>query len=122
MARHRSTPRSSGWIAVGVVAVVGVIALAFGLVATVVHSGGDSDGTSAAGASTTSNGDCGRSLRVVTASSFRPALEAFAERLATGPDCVDLNITVADGRAAAQRVKELPADAWIPDDVAWGAT
>jgi hypothetical protein len=69
----------------------------------------------------TAAGVCGR-LRVVTASSFAPALTAAAPGLERGGDCVRLEITTADGRTAAQKVAETGADVWIPDDGSWAGT
>jgi hypothetical protein len=53
-------------------------------------------------------------LRVVTARSFAPVVNALAPA-ACGP----LDVTVADGRGAAARAAALDADLWIPDDAAW---
>ncbi len=58
-------------------------------------------------------------LRVVTARSFAPVLEAVAPAVASGPTCTRLEITVADGRGAAARAASLDADLWIPDDTSW---
>lgn len=49
-------------------------------------------------------------LRVVTARSFAPVLEALTP-------CGPLEVTVADGRGAAAKAAD--ADLWIPDDAAW---
>ena len=46
-------------------------------------------------------------MRVVTAASFAPVLTGVAPALAQGPDCVRLEVTVADGRTAAARVAEV---------------
>ena len=62
---------------------------------------------------------CPTTLRVVTASSYAPVLADVGPTLAAGPDCVGLDVTVADGRSAAARVAEVGADAWIPDDAGW---
>jgi hypothetical protein len=62
---------------------------------------------------------CDRSVRVVTASSFAPALAAAATKLERDDDCVRLQITTADGRAAARSVTQNAADVWIPDDGSW---
>lgn len=62
---------------------------------------------------------CATTLRVVTASSYAPVLAGVAPTLAAGPDCVGLDVTVADGRSAAARVAEVGADVWIPDDGGW---
>jgi Bacterial extracellular solute-binding protein/von Willebrand factor type A domain len=64
---------------------------------------------------------CDAALRVVTASSFAPVL-AELERSLAGDDCLRLEVTQADGRAAAGRVARLDADVWIPDDAAWATT
>src|SRR5690242_5114241 len=67
------------------------------------------------------SGPCNRTIRVVTASSFAPVLHNLQSRLRDGTDCVNLQITIADGRVAADRVNRTGADLWIPDDAAWGA-
>jgi Bacterial extracellular solute-binding protein/von Willebrand factor type A domain len=58
-------------------------------------------------------------LRVVTASSFAPVLDAVAPAVSGGPACTHVAVTVADGRGAAARAAALDADVWIPDDAAW---
>jgi hypothetical protein len=65
---------------------------------------------------------CGRTVRVVTASSFAPVLAAAATKLERDDDCVRLQITPADGRTAARRVTEAGADVWIPDDGSWAGS
>jgi hypothetical protein len=65
---------------------------------------------------------CARAVQVVTSSSFAPVLTGLAAGLRRAPDCVRVEITVADGRSAARRVQELGADAWIPDDASWAST
>jgi hypothetical protein len=65
---------------------------------------------------------CPTALRVVTAASYAPVVTGIGPALAAGPDCVRLDVTVADGRAAAARVAEVAADVWIPDDAAWAGT
>jgi hypothetical protein len=62
---------------------------------------------------------CPTALRVVTAASYAPVLAGVAPALAQGPDCVRVEVTVADGRAATKRVAETAADVWIPDDAGW---
>ena len=62
---------------------------------------------------------CPTVLRVVTAASFAPVVTGVAPALAEGPDCVRLDVAVADGRAAAGRLAEPAADVWIPDDAGW---
>jgi Ca-activated chloride channel homolog len=66
------------------------------------------------------DGGCARALRVVTSSSFAPVLANLQPGLDKGDDCVRLNIDVADGLAATQRLGQ--ADVWIPDDAAWAGT
>lgn len=58
-------------------------------------------------------------LRVVTASSFAPVLDAVAPAVSKGPACTRVEVTVADGRGAAARAAALDADVWIPDDASW---
>jgi hypothetical protein len=66
---------------------------------------------------------CSTILRVVTATSFAPVLQALGPTLNQNEDCVRLEVSVADGRTAAARVVELDAHVWVPDDAAWaGAT
>ena len=62
---------------------------------------------------------CPTVLRVVTAASFAPVVTGVAPALAEGPGCVRLDVAVADGRAAADRLAEPAADVWIPDDAGW---
>lgn len=62
---------------------------------------------------------CAATLRVVTASSFAPVLDRIAPALDSGADCVRLDISVVDGRAAIRHVADTGADVWIPDDAAW---
>jgi len=64
---------------------------------------------------------CPAAVHVVTAASFAPVLTGVAPALAQGPDCVRLEVTVADGRTAAARVTEVGADVWIPDDAGWAS-
>lgn len=65
------------------------------------------------------DGTCPRTVRVVTSASFAPVLAALAPRLETAANCAHIESDVGDGRIGPQRVKELDADVWIPDDVAW---
>ena len=115
MARHRARKRRS---IRAVSALLLVTVAASGAVAALALGGGDvirgvvgSDGPSAS--------PCARTLTVVTASSFEPVLTDLAGPLESGEDCVHLEITVADGRAAAAQVAELGAHVWIPDDTSW---
>jgi hypothetical protein len=67
-------------------------------------------------------GACDRMLRVVTATSFAPVLTALAPALDADDDCVRLDVTAVDGRAAVAEVTGREADLWIPDDGAWAGT
>lgn len=64
---------------------------------------------------------CANTLQIVTARSFAPVLTTLAPELAADRDCVRLDVVIADGRAAIDRVADLGADVWIPDDTAWVA-
>ena len=69
----------------------------------------------------TSDARCGSTVRVVTAASFAPVLEHLMPALATGENCLWVNVDIVDGRAAPARAAQLGADVWIPDDGAWQA-
>jgi von Willebrand factor type A domain/Bacterial extracellular solute-binding protein len=65
---------------------------------------------------------CARTVRVVTASSFAPVLDALNVQLRGDDDrCVDLTVDVADGRTGPGVVERTDADVWIPDDSSWVA-
>jgi hypothetical protein len=64
---------------------------------------------------------CPSAVRVVTAASFAPVLTGVAPALAQGAECVRLDVTVADGRTAVDRVAEPGVDVWIPDDAGWAS-
>jgi Ca-activated chloride channel homolog len=64
---------------------------------------------------------CASTIQIVTARSFAPVLTTLAPTLAADRDCVRLDVVVADGRAAIDRMAELGADVWIPDDSSWVA-
>jgi len=64
---------------------------------------------------------CPSSVRVVTSSSFAPVLAAVSAGLRGGGNCLGIEVSVVDGRAAATRLTELDADVWIPDDGSWAA-
>ena len=105
-ARHAApTPSHGPALVIGIAILVLAVAvgtfIAFGAT-------GDSDG----GAECTS-------LRVVTATSYQPALASVADELATGPDCVRLEVTTADGRNAETAVDKRHAHVWITDDASW---
>jgi hypothetical protein len=63
---------------------------------------------------------CTHQIHVVTASSFAPVLDKVSGALASGPSCVAIKTTLADGQGAANVVASSPdADVWIPDDASW---
>ncbi len=62
---------------------------------------------------------CDRTVRVLTASSFAPVLAELAPSLGAADECLRVEVTQADGRAAAARVPGSGVDVWIPDDAAW---
>ncbi|MGN9911014.1 substrate-binding domain-containing protein [Phytohabitans sp. LJ34] len=64
---------------------------------------------------------CPHTVRVVTASSFAPVLDALAPGTRADDSCVNLQVAVADGRAAPEAVERIDADVWIPDDSSWAA-
>ena len=63
--------------------------------------------------------NCPHRVRALTATSFAPVLRQVAKNLATGTDCVDVQVTIADGQDAAKVVAATKADVWIPDDASW---
>jgi hypothetical protein len=110
---------------------VGAAALAAGLLAAsllaLTRDHPESDGDRAAGTAQ-GRGDgagravaCPRVLRAVTATSFAPVLAAVAPTLGRGENCVAITTDVADGRAAADRVRRGDVDVWIPDDGSWAS-
>jgi von Willebrand factor type A domain/Bacterial extracellular solute-binding protein len=86
-----------------------VVAMALGIVVAWGVTGGNSSDEES---------DC-TSLRVVTTASYEPALDAVADDLVSGEDCVELDVTVADGRSAEPVVDEEQAHVWITDDASW---
>ena len=104
-ARHAKRSRGPA-LALGIGALI--LALALGTVVAFGATGGDSDG----GVGCTN-------LRVVTTTSYRPALDAVADDLANGDECVRLGVTAADGRGAEPIVDRERAHVWITDDAAW---
>jgi hypothetical protein len=103
-AHARHSMRAARWVAIGLVAVA-----ASGLVVRL---------ASARETVPTAATPC-VPLKLVTASSYAPVLATLAPQLERGIDCLRLQVSVVDGRAAAQHIGELGADAWIPDDGAW---
>jgi hypothetical protein len=65
---------------------------------------------------------CDRPVRVVAATSFAPVLDAISAELDQDNNCVRLDVTIADGRVAVQRVNDVAADVWIPDDGSWAGS
>jgi hypothetical protein len=99
------------------------VALAFAvfavLAAVILASVLNVAGMLSAGAGSSTGGSCARTVRVVTASSFTPVLDAIRSSLASDRNCVALQVTTADGREAPARVASHHADVWIPDDASW---
>ena len=131
MGKHNSGSRSRrlvapvvcGVTALGVVA-TGALALTDDGPTTASVSSTAAAGTGTAAPTTTPSPAapaCARpALRVVTATSFAPVLAALADGLAAdGDDCLRLEVTTADGRAAVAQVAATDADLWIPDDGSW---
>src|SRR4051794_33504995 len=109
MAKHRATQASRWWLPI----MAALLAAAAVVAVVVIRGGQDEGGRSAAAA----DGDC-TALRVTTASSYAPVLQALQQSLIAGPGCVELAVTTADGRAAGDAAAA-GADVWIPDDGAW---
>ena len=112
MAKHRAGSVASRWLwpVVGVLAGSALVAGTLAVLRDSPSGGSDSIGGSTCDA---------RPVKVVTATSFAPVLDALAPVLDHGTDCVRLDITTSDGRAAVRRIAEVDADVWIPDDSAW---
>jgi hypothetical protein len=115
MAKHRAGSVAIRWLwpAVGVLAGSALVAGALAVLRDSPSDRSDSIGGSTCDA---------RPLKVVTATSFAPVLDAVAPVVDHGANCVRLDITTSDGRAAVQRVAEVNADVWIPDDSSWLST
>lgn len=113
MAQHRARQSAPRWLPPAVVVLTLVAVVATGaLITWQVRDAGTPGGPA-------SSAPCGRTVRVVTASSFEPVLASLAPALARGEDCVRLAVEAIDGRAAADGVARTDADVWIPDDVSW---
>ena len=112
MAKHRAGPINHRWVlaAVGIPGLTGLV-----LAGALVLQNDSPSGPAEDSARTI----CDRPVRVVTATSFVPVLAAMASVLDQDHDCVRLEVTAADGRAAVKRVAEVNADVWIPDDGSW---
>lgn len=113
MGRHRLPSSTATWI-VGSCIVV-ALTMFMALAVYFARPKGNLDLTPDA-----ADGGCARTVRVVTASSFAPVLANLQPGLDQGDDCVRLDIDVADGQAATQRLAQ--ADVWIPDDTSWAGT
>jgi hypothetical protein len=126
MGRHAvaksSTPSGArrggirGWRLVS--AVVALAGLTAGTILVLrPHSADSHQPPSAAPA--TAKANCPARLKVVTATAFEPVLRQAVAQVSTGADCVDVQLSVADGDKAAAVVAASGADAWIPDEQSW---
>lgn len=115
MGRHAAGHGAPRWLlpVLGVLGVTGLILA--GALAVLIDSPSDSAGKVA-------RLSCDRPLRIVTATSFAPVLDAAAADLSHDDDCTRLDVTTADGREAVQRATEINADLWIPDDFSWAGS
>jgi Bacterial extracellular solute-binding protein/von Willebrand factor type A domain len=125
MARHAARRGSrSRWLLILLVVAI----IAAGAVAALTlrhpdtHRGvGAPPPSSASGITTTTAAaaaPCGTQVNVVTAQSFATPLKQIADAT-TGANCVRVNVTVADGQAAIDKVASSKPDVWIPDDTSW---
>jgi len=121
MGRHVAKRRQSGWLLFGIGAAL--VACAAAVIAVLAGTGEDkaphAQSASAASGSASGSSACSATLHAVTASSFAPVLARIATTVADGPKCVRLQITTADGQAAAGVVAATGADVWLPDDASW---
>jgi Mg-chelatase subunit ChlD len=118
MAKHRTARATRSWLpAVALLVVIGVA-----VVVTMLRIGGRETDRQDGGppAPVPSAAVC-TPLRVVAAASFVPVLNTVAPQLSAGDGCVRLEVTHADGRAAAGVAEQVRADVWIPDDGSWTA-
>ena len=123
MARHSSGDDRSTF-PIAILIAIPIVLLGAGAAVAAMFGGGSEGGSSptseAAAKTPAAVAKCtGTPLKVVTAKSFEPVLSALAGTLGTGADCVRLDVRVADGRPAAQKMAGMGADVWIPDDTAW---
>jgi Ca-activated chloride channel homolog len=96
---------------------VGIVAVVAAAVGAVLGSGSAGSGSTGV-ASKGSSASC-TVLRVVSTSSYVPALDAVSDDLEHGDDCVYLDLTVADGRDAGRVVEAEHGHVWITDDAGW---
>jgi hypothetical protein len=115
MAKHRAGSLNRRWV----VTAVGIAGLTVSVLAAALAWQHDAPSGPADGAV---RGPCDRPVRVVTATSFAPVLAAITPVLDQADDCVRVEVTTADGRAAAKRATEVNADVWIPDDGSWAGS
>ena len=115
MGKHSAGHLADRWIlpAAGVLAVIGLV-IAGALAAMTDSPSPDAEEIARL--------SCDRPVRVVTATSFEPVLTALVAATGEDDDCIQLDVTPVDGRAAVQRAAEIGADVWIPDDGAWAGT
>ncbi|HEX8627195.1 MAG TPA: substrate-binding domain-containing protein [Catenuloplanes sp.] len=116
MAQHRARQSAPRWLPPA--AAVLTLLVVFVAGALIVRESRDG----ATPGSLASAPPCDRTMRVVTASSFRPVLDRLAPALSRGGDCLRLAVETVDGRAAPEAVARTGADVWIPDDVSWTAS
>jgi hypothetical protein len=112
MGRHRPAFHPKNWVAAILVAAL--------VVATVYIVGNRGDRSGGGNWAEPAASPCARTVRILTAASFAPVLDALSPELNRGADCVRVDTQVVDGRAAATRVGQV--DVWIPDDASWKAT
>jgi len=117
MARHRVRKKRLKWFVVAVLAAAGIAVAATS--AALLREAEPPTQTEADEPADAMVVNVCTTLRVVTATSFEPVLTQLAPVLAEGSDCVRIDVEVADGQAAEERVAEVDADLWIPDDAAW---
>jgi Mg-chelatase subunit ChlD len=110
---HGRHAKRSAWPIVAFAAGAAVVAVLVFVVASSVQSDDPLDGqpTSAAAGCTV--------VRIVVPASYQPAVDTVADDLAQGSSCVDLDVTVADGRTAEGVAEGEQAHVWVTDDAAW---
>ncbi|MFW6092220.1 MAG: VWA domain-containing protein [Actinomycetota bacterium] len=118
-ARHRARKRRPTELIASVAGVVGVAVVS--AVVLTSGSGTSESNDDAGGVADTVEADvpCSTTVRIVTATSFEPVLRGVEPLVGSGDACARLEIELADGRSADERVAELNADLWIADDAAW---
>lgn len=118
MAKHRARKRGLRPLVVLVTALAAIAAVA--VTVTLLRDPGATVATDRADEpALPADTDWCATLRVVTANSFAPVLNALAPTLTSGEGCVHLDVETADGRTAEAAVAEFDAHVWIPDEAAW---